>query len=179
MLFRRDVDPNDPGDIIPDSYDSQPKYALTMALVCTGLIAIASLISLLGKSKRFAHVSPSLVALARYLAYKPTASGRASRATHALNLRLPALGVTLLIAAFMSAFSVWTLIVQPYYRTNISYGSPPLSLRAASLAVGLIPFVFALGSRVSLFFHLSHGLSPSQSHLSSSSHSPHRSTSSA
>lgn len=66
----------------------------------------------------------------------------------ATDIRLPALGVSIFLAAFMAAFTIWAFIVKPYYRIDSTYGSPPLALRSGMMALGLLPFVFALASKV-------------------------------
>ncbi|KAJ1602110.1 hypothetical protein NDA14_001796 [Ustilago hordei] len=48
----------------------------------------------------------------------------------------------------------------PYYRVDRSFGSPPLALRSGMMALGLMPFIYVLGSKVnfvSLLIGVSHG----------------------
>ncbi|PWN53754.1 hypothetical protein IE53DRAFT_309678 [Violaceomyces palustris] len=65
-----------------------------------------------------------------------------------IDFRLPALGATMTMSAFMLGFTIWAFVVQPYYRSDRSFGSPPLALRTGMMAVGLMPFVYVLGSKV-------------------------------
>jgi len=94
----------------------------------------------------------SLLSFTRFVFYKPitraSSKKSSSRLSGAFNIRLPALGATILISVFMAGITIWAFVVQPYYRTDRSYGSPPLAIRTGMLATGLIPFVYALGSKV-------------------------------
>lgn len=58
----------------------------------------------------------------------------------------------------MLGFTIWTFVVQPYYRIDHSFGSPPLALRAGMMALGLMPFIYVLGSKVN-FISLLTGVS--------------------
>ncbi|EPQ27717.1 uncharacterized protein PFL1_04855 [Pseudozyma flocculosa PF-1] len=82
----------------------------------------------------------------RFLAYRQLPSYRLGF----VDLRFPALGVTLLLCALMLGVTAWMFAVQPYYRSAYTFGSPPLALRAGMMALGLMPFIYALGSKVNL-----------------------------
>ena len=58
----------------------------------------------------------------------------------------------------MLGFTIWAFVVQPYYRVDRSFGSPPLALRAGMMALGLMPFIYTLASKVN-FISLLTGVS--------------------
>ena len=145
-----------------DPWMGQPKYTKGIVTVCCILIIIAALLSIPSKVRRYRYstvrqsnsiatfprpatdFSRRFTSIARFLAYRQLPSYRLGM----INFRLPALGVTLVMSLFMLGFTIWAFVVQPYYRVDRSAGSPPLALRTGMMAVGLMPFVYVLGSKV-------------------------------
>jgi len=62
----------------------------------------------------------------------------------------PALGPFLLTVAFCIGTFLYCLCVQPWYRLNREWGSPPLAIRAGMIANGLFPILFALSTKVNI-----------------------------
>ena len=147
-----------------DPWAGQPKYTKGIVASISIIIALFAVASILSRWQRYQHqryasqFSPSQkttqttsskglarpVAALRMLAYRHLPSYRLA----SINLRLPVLGATLALCAFMLGFTIWTFVVQPYYRIDSTFGSPPLALRAGMMALGLMPFIYMLGSKV-------------------------------
>ncbi|SJX66159.1 related to ferric reductase [Sporisorium reilianum f. sp. reilianum] len=157
-----------------DPWAGQPKYSkgvtATISIIIL-LYAAASMHSRWTRYQRQRHTTNSdapektaqasnsswparPVAALRMLSYRRLPSYRLGF----INLRLPVLGATLALCAFMLGFTIWTFVVQPYYRVDRSFGSPPLALRAGMMALGLMPFIYVLGSKVN-FISLLTGVS--------------------
>lgn len=157
-----------------DPWAGQPKYSKGIATTISIVILTFTAASLYTRWRRYQHqrhtggkcsadpkaqVSSTSrlarpVAAMRMLAYRRLPSYRLG----IINLRLPVLGATLALSAFMLGFTVWTFVVQPYYRVDRSFGSPPLALRSGMMALGLMPFIYMLGSKVN-FISLLTGVS--------------------
>ncbi|EAW13403.1 ferric reductase family protein [Aspergillus clavatus NRRL 1] len=88
-----------------------------------------------------------VAAVLRYLSYK-------GYQMSALHYRSPSLGVILLGLVGVVFFFAMTLGPRPYYWPNtatVSYGnSPPIATRTGWMALALLPFVLALGSKANL-----------------------------
>lgn len=81
-----------------------------------------------------------LVALCRAIAYyRPSRIGE---------FCFPALGKLLLAASFCVSTVVWCFAIKPYYRVSFEWGSPPLAVRAGMIAMGIFPFLTAVGLKV-------------------------------
>lgn len=156
-----------------DPWIGQPKYTKGIVATLSIIIAIYALATLHTRwqqTRRSYLANPSdagpkasksrpgpwarVVATLRVLAYRRLPSYRLGL----INLRLPVLGATLAMSAFMLGFTIWTFVVQPYYRVDRSFGSPPLALRSGMMALGLMPFIYVLGSKVN-FISLLTGVS--------------------
>lgn len=139
-----------------DPWAGQAKYAEGIAYTSLALILIFAIVSIphrarslhptLGAAFQRLPGYASIAALLRWFSYRRV--GGAGTAWGPLNLRLPALGVCLLMAAFFVAFTAWSFAIRPYYRPLRGDGSPPLALRTGWMALGLLPFIYALGSKV-------------------------------
>ncbi|SNX82043.1 related to ferric reductase [Melanopsichium pennsylvanicum] len=151
-----------------DPWAGQPKYSKGMAATLSIFILIFALASIHTRWQRHRHLRNApvkghtsgsgglvrSVAAFRMLAYRCLPSYRFGL----INFRLPALGASLALGAFMLGFTIWTFVVQPYYRVDSSFGSPPLALRSGMMALGLMPFIYTLGSKVN-FISLLTGVS--------------------
>ncbi|TKY86033.1 hypothetical protein EX895_004858 [Sporisorium graminicola] len=143
-----------------DPWIGQPKYSKGMVATISIIVLLFAAASAHSRWHRYKHqrnidsaktaqargssrlVRP--IAAVRMLSYRRLPSHRLGF----INFRLPVLGATLALCAFMLGFTIWTFVVQPYYRVDRSFGSPPLALRAGMMALGLMPFIYVLGSKV-------------------------------
>lgn len=151
-----------------DPWAGQPKYSKGMTATISIVIFLFAIASIRSRWQRLQRHSTSdskachsasdrlarPVAALRMLAYRRLPSFRLGL----INFRLPVLGATLALSAFMLGFTIWTFVVQPYYRVDRSFGSPPLALRSGMMALGLMPFIYVLGSKVN-FISLLTGVS--------------------
>lgn len=152
-----------------DPWAGQLKYSQGMTGTISIIILLFALVSLRSRWLRVQHqrnnnpkapvaCSRGLarpVAALRMLSYRRLPSYRFGL----INFRLPVLGATLALSAFMLGFTIWAFVVRPYYRVDRSFGSPPLALRSGMMALGLMPFIYVLGSKVnfiSLLTKISH-----------------------
>ncbi|KAJ1602111.1 hypothetical protein NDA14_001796 [Ustilago hordei] len=158
-----------------DPWRGQAKYSKGITATISIVILVFTFATLWSRWQQ--HWRSKCADTSRDMAQSPrSSSGRLSRFTAAvrmlayrrlpayrigfINFRLPVLGATLALSAFMLGFTLWTFIVQPYYRVDRSFGSPPLALRSGMMALGLMPFIYVLGSKVnfvSLLIGVSHG----------------------
>ncbi|KIS69879.1 uncharacterized protein UMAG_02395 [Mycosarcoma maydis] len=145
-----------------DPWIGQPKYSQGITATISIIIFLFALASLHSRWQRSTKAAPASssgrltrpVAALRMLAYRHLPSFRLA----SINFRLPVLGATLGLSAFMLGFTIWAFVVQPYYRVDRSFGSPPLALRAGMMALGLMPFIYTLASKVN-FISLLTGVS--------------------
>ncbi|EST05892.1 Ferric reductase, NAD binding [Kalmanozyma brasiliensis GHG001] len=157
-----------------DPWAGQPKYSKGMTASISIIIFLFALASVHSRWQRYQHQRHASDSTILEKATRSSTSGWLARPAAAyrmlayrrlpsyrwgfLNLRLPVLGATLALSAFMLGFTIWAFVVQPYYRDNSSFGSPPLALRAGMMALGLMPFIYVLGSKVN-FISLLTGVS--------------------
>ncbi|WVQ84201.1 hypothetical protein IAT38_006352 [Cryptococcus sp. DSM 104549] len=86
----------------------------------------------------------------RYVKWRPrklTALIRGVGYRHVAFIDL-SLGVVLAITTTFMALFIWCFAKKPYYRPGVEWGNPPLGIRSGYIAQGLVPFVFAMGSRI-------------------------------
>ncbi|KAI9786405.1 MAG: hypothetical protein M1839_006865 [Geoglossum umbratile] len=62
----------------------------------------------------------------------------------------PTLGVTLIVFCAVTFVTLYCFIPQPLYRVSISFGSPPLAIRAGMIAVAMMPWIVALSMKANL-----------------------------
>lgn len=156
-----------------DPWMGQPKYSKGITATISIIILLFTFASLWfrwqpyqlsnyakhtnGAAKAYTSGSSRLskpTAAMRMLAYRRLPAYRVGL----INFRLPVLGATLTLSAFTLGFTLWAFLVQPYYRVDRSFGSPPLALRSGMMALGLMPFIYVLGSKVN-FISLLTGVS--------------------
>ncbi|RAL13695.1 ferric reductase family protein [Aspergillus homomorphus CBS 101889] len=131
-------------------YQSDHVYALNTIYFLCATVGVFMIVRILAKyspvSVRRTAVWRKATATGRYLAYK------SFRLPCIFNF--PSLGVPLLIIVGAIFFFAMTLGPKPYYWPNtetVSYGgSPPIATRAGWMALGLLPFVLALGAKANL-----------------------------
>lgn len=93
---------------------------------------------------------PSCVALCRMVGYARIKIGP---------WRLPAGRYLVICGCFILGTVVWCFAMTPHYRPHNEVGSPPLAIRAGMMAVGMLPFIFALALKlnpISLLSGVSH-----------------------
>ncbi|WVQ74106.1 hypothetical protein IAR50_003695 [Cryptococcus sp. DSM 104548] len=85
-----------------------------------------------------------------YVSHRPrklTAALRAVGYPHIKFIDL-SLGFVLGLFTLFMALFIWCFQTKPYYRPGIEWGSAPLAIRTGYIATALVPFVFAMGSRI-------------------------------
>jgi len=88
------------------------------------------------------------IALIRFLVYRPLPEIVLRR--HWRPIIFPSLPAALMILAASLFVMLYCFVSQPFYWSNIAYGSPPLAIRAGMLAVALIPWILALSMKANL-----------------------------
>ncbi|XAO27939.1 hypothetical protein I312_106806 [Cryptococcus bacillisporus CA1280] len=117
-----------------DSWYKAMHWASTTAIGCLILIGLLAIFN--WSRRHFRYRPRELTAALRGLGY-----------SHLAFIDL-SLGITLgLLTLFMSLF-IWCFQMKPYYRPGVEWGNPPLGIRAGWIAQALVPFVFAMGSRI-------------------------------
>ncbi|EEB89852.1 hypothetical protein MPER_12010 [Moniliophthora perniciosa FA553] len=134
-------------ELLHDPYEKTPRYARGVVyFICGGiaLFAIARVILALRAKRRF-----SASAVRSSLYRKGVAAGRylSSKQQRILGIHFPVLGTGLLTLAFFLFTMIWTWGTLPYYRSRWHVGSSPLAIRAGFLALGCLPFIFALATK--------------------------------
>ncbi|TYJ56276.1 hypothetical protein B9479_002962 [Cryptococcus floricola] len=109
-------------------------WARTTAIGCLILIA---LLGILNRSRQYVSRRPR----------KLTAALRAVGYSHIKFIDL-SLGFVLGCFTLFMALFIWCFQTKPYYRPGVEYGSAPLGIRTGYIATALVPFVFAMGSRI-------------------------------
>ncbi|ORY90260.1 hypothetical protein BCR35DRAFT_328891 [Leucosporidium creatinivorum] len=133
-------------EMLLDPPEQAPKYARAAVYFISAVILVAGLGQLLGALRRRSSFHRRQLAALRYIGYsQPRALGF---------VKLPTLGSMLLIASFTLFIGIWTLAQQPYYYSSWPIGSPPLAIRSGFFALGLFPFILALGARWNLISFL-------------------------
>ncbi|PYI31069.1 hypothetical protein BP00DRAFT_436331 [Aspergillus indologenus CBS 114.80] len=130
-------------------YQADHVYALNTIYFLCATVGVFVLLRMMTKFSplflRRTAIWRRATATGRYLAYKSFPSPV---------INFPATGVFILIVIGAVFFLAMTLGPQPYYWPNtetLSYGgSPPIATRAGWMALGLLPFVLALGAKANL-----------------------------
>ncbi|OJJ95902.1 hypothetical protein ASPACDRAFT_1875446 [Aspergillus aculeatus ATCC 16872] len=130
-------------------YQADHVYALNTIYFLCATVGVFMILRMMAKYSplflRRTAVWKRATTTGRYLAYKSLPLPVIS---------FPATGVFILIAVGAFFFLAMTLGPQPYYWPNtetVSYGgSPPIATRAGWMALGLLPFVLALGAKANL-----------------------------
>ncbi|UZJ54737.1 hypothetical protein CBS101457_004057 [Exobasidium rhododendri] len=139
-----------------DNYYEAEKYAKNVVFLCVAIVALGVVPGLLHRlrcrSPRLARKITgrlpgyySFLALLRRITYhqpKPL--------SFFPYWRFPALGHFILNWSFCVGVVLYCFGIQPYYRLNREWGSPPLAIRAGMLANGLFPILFALSTKVNV-----------------------------
>jgi NAD(P)H-flavin reductase len=90
-------------------------------------------------------ISPlnNVVALFRWVFYRPAPVLKIGK----LQIVFPSLGASVIIIVSLAFCMLYTFIPQPFYYESISYGSPPLAVRAGMISVAMIPWVIGLSMK--------------------------------
>ncbi|KAH8695051.1 putative metalloreductase transmembrane component [Talaromyces proteolyticus] len=85
----------------------------------------------------------NLVALFRWVFYRPIPTVTIGK----LHVVFPPLAVVILVLIALGFVVLYCFIPQPLYYSSIALGSPPLAIRAGMIAVAMIPWIVALGTK--------------------------------
>lgn len=160
-----------------DSYYDMQKYSNITAAICLALVALTVAPSLLRKgrtrwplqSRRFARLpwaGPRMVAVFRRFAYQRWHFSLGGR----VKVSMAEASHMAVITAVSAGLIAWCFAIKPYYRCTREWGcesyavlcsvsrsddslcfcpsAPPLGIRAGMIANALIPFLFALATKV-------------------------------
>lgn len=83
------------------------------------------------------------IAVFRWVFYRPIPTLVIGK----LRIVFPALSVVALVTACLVFITLYCFLPQPLYYTSIALGSPPLAIRAGMVAVAMIPWITALGTK--------------------------------
>ena len=83
------------------------------------------------------------IALFRWVFYRPLPVLKIGR----LHCVFPSLGVVFVVGIALIFSVLYCFVPQPFYYPSMSYGSPPLAIRAGMISVGLMPWIIALSSK--------------------------------
>ena len=86
------------------------------------------------------------IAFFRWIFYRPIPALKMGK----VYIVFPSLGVTVMTLLALAFTLLYCFIPQPYYYASMSYGSPPLAIRAGMLSVAMIPWIIALGMKANL-----------------------------
>lgn len=86
------------------------------------------------------------IAVVRFVFYRPIPALRWKKR----QIALPSGGVIFLVSAAFVFVALYTLLPQPWYYSSISFGSPPIAIRAGMLAVALLPWIVALSMKANM-----------------------------
>jgi predicted ferric reductase len=86
------------------------------------------------------------IALLRWVFYRPIPTLKIGR----IHFVFPSMGVTVLVLAAVIFATLYCFLPQPLYHSSISLGSPPLAIRAGMIALAMIPWIVALGTKANV-----------------------------
>jgi predicted ferric reductase len=86
------------------------------------------------------------IALLRWVFYRPIPTLKMGR----IHFVFPSMGVTALVLAAVIFATLYCFLPQPLYHSSISLGSPPLAIRAGMIALAMIPWIVALGTKANV-----------------------------
>ncbi|KAK5459848.1 hypothetical protein LTS15_003977 [Exophiala xenobiotica] len=83
------------------------------------------------------------IALFRWIFYRPMPAVRIGKFT----FTFPSLGVLVIITIALLASLLYCFLPQPLFYASMSYGSPPVAIRAGMMSVSLIPWCVVLATK--------------------------------
>jgi Ferric reductase like transmembrane component len=86
------------------------------------------------------------VALFRWVFYRQMPMLRWRKHTFSF----PSIAVSLICFCAIAFVTLYTFLPKPLYRAKISFGSPPLAIRAGMISVAMVPWIIALSMKVNL-----------------------------
>ncbi|KAL1980640.1 hypothetical protein VTN96DRAFT_3891 [Rasamsonia emersonii] len=86
------------------------------------------------------------IAFFRWIFYRPIPVIRIWK----IEIVFPSLGVTALVLAALIFVTLYCFLPRPLYYSSIALGSPPLAIRAGMIAVSMVPWIVALGTKPNL-----------------------------
>ena len=96
-----------------------------------------------------------VIAITRWIFYRPLPVLRVWR----LRTVFPSLGASTIVLAALIFVTLYCVIPKPLYYASISYGSPPLAIRAGMIAVAMMPWIIALSTKAN-FISMLTGIDP-------------------
>ncbi|KKA18736.1 Metalloreductase transmembrane component [Rasamsonia emersonii CBS 393.64] len=88
------------------------------------------------------------IAFFRWIFYRPIPVIRIWK----IEIVFPSLGVTALVLAALIFVTLYCFLPRPLYYSSIALGSPPLAIRAGMIAVSMVPWIVALGTKPNLMY---------------------------
>lgn len=88
----------------------------------------------------------NIVAIFRYVFYRPTPILKIG----SWKSTLPSLAVLVIITVGLIFSLLYCFLPQPLFYAKMSYGSPPLAVRAGMMAIALVPWIAALASKANM-----------------------------
>ena len=88
----------------------------------------------------------TIVALVRFVFYRPLPILTYRKRV----FQLPTAGVIFMVFAATAFVTLYTFLPQPYFYTDIAFGSPPLAIRAGMIAVAMMPWIIGLSVKSNL-----------------------------
>ncbi|MCJ1486357.1 hypothetical protein MMC06_006534 [Schaereria dolodes] len=90
------------------------------------------------------------IALLRWVFYRPLPSLRIRKR----EIGLPSPGVVLIVSAALIFVTLYCFVPQPLFYSSISYGSPPLAIRAGMIAIAMMPWIVGLSMKANLISYM-------------------------
>lgn len=100
------------------------------------------------KRSRIAVIFDTITAMVRYIVYRTVPNiplGAGWRP-----MIFPSLPALIIITAAFAFVTLYTFIPHPLYWDDVSYGSPPVAVRAGMIAVTMLPWLVALSMKANL-----------------------------
>ena len=107
------------------------------------------------KAKQQAAISAlapinNTIAVFRWIFYRPVPALRIGK----WRFTFPSLGVIVIVSLALTASMLYCFVPQPLFYRSMSYGSPPLAIRAGMISVSLMPWIVATASKANLVAYL-------------------------
>ncbi|RMZ85948.1 hypothetical protein DV737_g133, partial [Chaetothyriales sp. CBS 132003] len=107
------------------------------------------------KAKQQASVSAlapinNTIALFRWVFYRPVPQLRLGP----WRFGFPSLGVIAIVVVALAASMLYCFLPTPMFYASMSYGSPPLAIRAGMISVSLLPWIVATSSKANLVSYM-------------------------
>lgn len=87
-----------------------------------------------------------MLAASRFISYRSIPAVRLRR--HMVSL--PSISTSLIAASALVFVFCYTFVPRPLYWQSIAFGSPPVAIRAGMIAIAMLPWIIALGTKANL-----------------------------